>query len=238
MFSRRILFLSDEEKKKMRQELWNKFFQEQVGIKASDLSEQLEGIRAVYEEFGKLLGKVPWKVEKVSFLERDYLSIWLGVFVVVIDMETNSRVTNPSLIDQITNSLGLFRDEAIDNVSDIVSFYREHEAFFNTPSNIKFVVRIEKCEASSELSISLWQRQAMLRFLSPDQTLYETIFCDEHLVPCGLDTKKRMSEDELKTIKNDVGNIVVPYSVIPKELFELGILKREKAKEIVKGMKC
>ena len=47
-----------------------------------------------------------------------------------------------------------------------------------------------------------------------------------------------MSEDELKTIKNDVGNIVVPYSVIPKELFELGILKREKAKEIVKGMKC
>ena len=68
MFSRRILFLSDEEKKKMRQELWNKFFQEQDGIKASDLSEQLEGIRAVYEEFGKLLGKVPWKVEKVSFL--------------------------------------------------------------------------------------------------------------------------------------------------------------------------
>ena len=45
--------MSDEEKKKMRQELWNKFFQEQDGIKASDLSGQLEEIRAVYEGFGK-----------------------------------------------------------------------------------------------------------------------------------------------------------------------------------------
>ena len=48
---------------------------------------------------------------------------------------------------------------------------------------------------------------------------------DDSLRPYVDDTKKRVSKEELKKIINGIGDIVIPYSVIPKELFALGILK-------------
>ena len=68
-------------------------------------------------------------------------------------------------------------------------------------------------------------RSAIFGFYTPDQFLYETITFDDSLRPYVNDTKKRVGQEELQKIINGVGDIVIPYSVIPRELFSLGILE-------------
>ena len=45
----------EDEKYKLRQELWNKFINNKDGIKASDLVSQLDSIHDIYEDFGNLI---------------------------------------------------------------------------------------------------------------------------------------------------------------------------------------
>ena len=140
-------------------------------------------------------------------------------------MSQNTIVTNSTEIEQMGKLIGFIIDDTFDNVAEIVELYRKYESIFSNTPKIRYVVSLEEKDAYSVFSISLCYRSAIFGFYTPDQFLYETITFDDSLRPYIDDTKKRVSKEELKKIINGIGDIVIPYSVIPKELFALGILK-------------
>ena len=226
----------EDEKYRLRQELWNKFIDNKHGIKASDLVPQLDSIHNIYEDFGNLiyqgctrrqkyLIKNPRRVDKVCSLGKEYLIIWIETYYLVIDMSQNMIVTNSTEIEQMGKLIGFIIDDTFDNVAEIVEFYRKYESIFSISPKIRYVVSLEEKDAYSVFSISLCYRSAIFGFYTPDQFLYETITFDDSLRPYVNDTKKRVGQEELQKIINGIGDIVIPYSVIPRELFSLGILE-------------
>lgn len=226
----------EDDKYRLRQELWNKFISNKHGIKASDLVPQLDSIHDIYEDFGNLiyqgctrrqkyLKKNPRRVDKVCSLGKEYLIIWIETYYLVVDMNQNTIVTNSTEIEQIGKLIGFIIDDTFDNVAEIVDFYRKYESIFSISPKIRYVVSLEEKDAYSVFSISLCYRSAIFGFYTPDQFLYETITFDDSLRPYVNDTKKRVGQEELQKIINGIGDIVIPYSVIPRELFSLGILE-------------
>lgn len=225
-----------DERYRLRQELWNRFINNKDGMRATDIVSQLDQIHDIYDEFGNLiyhgctkkmryLKNNPRKVDKVCSLGKEYLVIWIQTYYLVIDMNKNKLVTNSTELEQIGKLNGFIIDDTFDNVDEIVAFYRNYEPVFSISPKIRYVVSLEEKGAYSVFSISLCYRNAIFGFYTPDQFLYETITFDDSLRPYVDDTKKRVSQEELKNIINGIGDIVIPYSVIPKELFSLGILK-------------
>lgn len=225
-----------DERYRLRQELWNQFINNKDGMRATDIVSQLDQIHDIYDEFGDLiyhgctkrmryLKNNPRKVDKVCSLEKEYLVIWIQTYYLVIDMNKNTLVTNSTELEQIGKLNGFIIDDTFDNVDEIVAFYRNYEPVFSISPKIRYVVSLEEKGAYSVFSISLCYRNAIFGFYTLDQFLYETITFDDSLRPYIDDTKKRVSKEELKKIINGIGDIVIPYSVIPKELFVLGILK-------------
>lgn len=236
-----------DERYRLRQELWNQFINNKNGMRASDVVSQLDQIHNIYEEFGNILyhgsnrkrkqylKENPRKVDKVCFLGKEYLIIWIETYYLVIDMNQNTIVTDLSEMEKMGELIGFIIDDAFDNVDEIVDYYRKYESIFSITPKISYVVSLDEKDAYSVFLISLCYRSVVFGFYTPDQFLYETIFFDDCLRPYVDDTKKRIGKEEIQRIINGVGDIVIPYSVIPEELFALGILKDLESEREEKG---
>ena len=81
--------------------------------------------------------------------------------------------------------------------------------------------RLNHSQAWTYLFIDFANASVQLGFQTPDQTLYEQLFLNYDLTPCGMqDAVNKIGREKIKEIFSKVGNIKIPIEFIPLDLYK------------------
>ena len=225
----------------LREPLWNMFFENKEGVKALYLVQAISPIHDAYSILGEILkqdlgivrsselGYQPDEIFKRCKDGSNYLFMRIGTNYMIIDINNRKIVSDKDQAKAIDPEyysfwFGRIIDKYNGSVDRLLSFYEANEELLNVPSSLSYRVNIG--ETRARLLIFLGKKGVQLGFYSNDKTLYDTIFFNGNLKLYTNDSKGRICGDELDKIIYSIGDIVIPYSVIPNELFSLGIISK------------
>ena len=238
----------------MREMLFSKYF-EGEGIKLSILMNNLVVVTEKYAMFRELLIKVggmDWfssieDIKEIRYNGIDYLFINKSYYVyIVIDLKNKKSLTEDEFfelfdvnffIENFSDSilledekfLELYHcDECDYGVEEIVNFYYFNKDIFRLPNNIYYRIDIDNFYTSLNIKLSGCHSAIQLSFMSKDQLLYETLFIKSDLTPLGLqDAITKIGQERVREMFEQVSNIIIPISVIPKEFLDEGLINRD-----------
>ena len=232
------------DKVKLRDNLFQKYFDVQDGVLVSDLTNKLSFIPDTWNKLHVLCQKNIkhfdrfCSLEKFKMIEHNnkkYLILKLRMWrYVIIDLDMMENISLDefySLFDEefFVDNFGEVKDNLFDmyyvqkyngDIQELVNFYIENECVFNLSSEIYCRFNIDN--AWTWLFIDFVNAQIQMGFQTCDQLLYEQLFLNYDLTPYGMqDAKNKMGMDKMIEFFSKVNGISLPLENIPLDLYEV-----------------
>ena len=237
-------------KSKLRDELFNKYFENEEGVKLSDLVQILSPLTETGKHIKKILhenvqGFCPFStIYAIKSIEHDnnhYLMIRSGAFnYIVVDL-TEKKVMDKNSIKEMFDeesfiSLIVYDQESAEDIRNnglnTVRFLPSKKDisklvdFYFANKGIlesyqNICYRINIENARTQININLLNDDIQLSFETPDQFLYEQIFFRGDLTPSGLqDAHDKIGKERMLEIIDKVKDIRIPSCLVPTIVFE------------------
>lgn len=233
------------EKNTLRDILFEKYFQIEDGISVKSLNEKLSFIPETWNKLHVLCEKniklfdrysSLEKIKIIEFNQRKYLILKLRIWkYVIIDLDRMENLPENEFknifneeffvnnFDEIKDKNDYFNfyhlQEYQGNIKELIDFYLENEIVLNLSSQVH--CRLNHSQAWTYLFIDFANASVQLGFQTPDQTLYEQLFLNYDLTPCGMqDAVNKIGREKIKEIFSKVSNIKIPIEFIPLDLYK------------------
>lgn len=245
----------DPKKTELRNQLFEKYFEEEGDIELLDLIQSMSHITETWQKLHKLLEKHVkyfdfWssieEIKEIFYNQTPYLIIYLGLLkYIIIDLSSNHVLTTEEMKNTFTEEFFIenFKEdkEYIEmceahnydgEIEEIIEFYKENKETFEIPPRIRIKYEIE--DAFTYLSIDLTDNSSQMGFQTPDQFLYEHLFFGNNLLPNRLqDSITRIGEEKSKEIFLRIQEIKAPIRFIPPKLYQEYLkVKKEETKQL------
>lgn len=239
----------NEYKTKLRNSLFEKYFEIEDGVLLSDLVESTRDITNTWDFLHQILENCiedydKWSrledIKEVEYKNKKYLIIKVMMHeYIIIDLESKKILSEEESLNIFEEQLFIdnFNERKIgekmynkfywflngNNENQIIDYYNKNKKIFKYPTKIFYKMNMDA--VYTFLSIRL-NDGIQLSFQGKDQILYETLFINSDLTPSGMqDTKDRISVEKMREMFDRIPNIKIPRKYIPKEFFEDGLIK-------------
>lgn len=235
------------DKVELREKLFQKYFQVEDGVLASDLVDKLSFIPDTWKKLHLLcvtnikyfhpfsslyLCKIVFHNNKRYFILK--LGCWRYV---IIDIDKMVNITNEQLksdfdedffvrnFDELKEDDECLYSSLYDvleyngDINELLKFYMENEWVFNLSIILRYKFNIDN--ASTCFHIDLANGRAIMSFDTPDQFLYEQLFLKYDLTPSSMqDAHEKIGIEKMNEMFAKIKNIKIPFDSIPKDLLE------------------
>lgn len=238
----------EQKKERLRNQLFEKYFDNKTGITLYELMEKIKIVIETWLCFHELLEKnsedinrytrielveqVNYNTKKylfIKFLPWNYLIIDLDKLK-VLSVEEISAVFeesffvnnyNEKYINEGENSISLYWFYTYSGeISKLIDFYIKNMQLLNLPKEIFY--KIEMDEAWTYLAIKITNGKVQLGFQTEDQLLYERLFINADLTPALLqDAQSKIGKKRIFEMFNRIKDIIIPFEAIPEDLLNI-----------------
>jgi hypothetical protein len=248
-------------KDKLRNELFDSYFEITEGVLAIDLVDKLSYVRETWAGLHKICvdnvdGYYFWSsLRGIKLVERDgdkYLVIRERPFnYIIIDLTTMNNinklkfkrvfdedffVTNfdEAVMEDYNAFPDMYRlDSYTGNTYEILDFYIQNEDVLNLTPRLYY--KIKKGDAWTYFSIDFATRSAQMGFQTPNQYLYEQLFLNSDLSASSMqDAQNRIGLDKMCEMFDRIKEIKLPIEIIPNDLYEEYVLNCKENKKLSK----
>lgn len=247
----------NEYKNMLRNNLFEKYFEGKDYVLLSEIIESTSEITTTWNFLHQILENCiedydKWSrlenIKEIEYKNKKYLIIKVMIHkYIVIDLETKKILGEEEALNKFEEQLFIdnFNERKIgekmynriywflngNNANQIIDYYNQNKRILSYPTKIFYKINMD--DVYTFLSIRL-NDNIQLSFHGKDQILYETLFMNCDLTPCGVqDTKDRIGIEKMREMFDRIPNIKIPREYIPKEFFEDGLI-REKNNILIK----
>lgn len=231
------------DKDSLRNMLFDKYFEVDDGVLASELVNRLSFISNVYKELHLMCEKNIKYFDQFSSLKtiklynydgKKYLILKTNSFnYVVIDIENNKLLIGKDfyhifddnfIVDKFNMSVDDFKIMAgfrkyNGDLRELVDFYLNNEHIFSLSNKIYYKIKID--DAYTCFNIDFVNANAQIGFRTPDQFLYEHLFLNFDLTASKMqDAQSRIGIERMNEMFEKVKYIKIPTDIIPNDLLE------------------
>lgn len=232
------------DKESLRNKLFDKYFEVEEGILATELVDKLAFIPNAWQELHLLCEKYIKYFDKYSYLdkfkaveynEKKYLILKLRLFrYVIIDMQKMECITDEQFINTFDEALFVNNFDEIESkdwkimyrterysgdLQELVDFYISNEQIFSLSSELNYKLNIN--DALTYFCISFINANAQIGFQTPDQFLYEHLFLNFDLTASRMqDAQEKIGVERIHEMFNKIKDIKIPKEVIPADLYQ------------------
>lgn len=230
------------DKTTLRNQLFNKYFQQEKGVLAIDFVEKLSFIPECWKKLHNLCENNikyfdAWstleKVKKIEYKQREYLILKLRVFkYVIVDINKMENITKQEFEIEFNKEFFINNFDEIKNydingysifnyngsIQELVNFYTENESILSITNELYY--RLEIGEAWTYFSIDFINASAQMGFQTPNQFLYEQLFLKYDLSPSRMqDAQEKIGIERMHEMFEKIKDIKIPREVIPDDLY-------------------
>lgn len=232
------------EKEVLRNQLFDKYFEVEDGVLATDLVDKLTFIPELWYKLHDLCEKNIKRfcsfnsLEQFKVLEhnqKNYLIIKLGMLrYVIIDLKTKENITEEQFKNEFDDSFfinnfdevytqndsSMYRiDNYNGNTQELIDFYVENRNVLSLSNELYYRLEVE--EAWTYFYIDFINAKAQLGFQTSDQFLYEQLFLMYDLSPFGMqDAQGKIGIERMQEMFEKIKKIKIPIEVIPNDLYQ------------------
>lgn len=245
----------EEEKTKLRDALFRKYFEVENSVNIVEVLEQLKPLIKIWGSLDTLLKQTikdyEWfdGVEIVRFVTYqgvEYFIIKMRMFkYFIVDIKEKKVLTKENVASLFTEDffVNYFEEIQLEMKSDYIVMYhfleckqgleellgfcKDKQEYLEMPNRI--YCRFEINDAWTYLNINISTKEIQLGFQTPDQTLYDFLHFGIDLVPWGMqDAQQKVGLEKMKEICEKVKYINIPLSSLPVYAGKEEIIKRER----------
>jgi hypothetical protein len=241
-------------KRGLREELFQKYFEQTDGILAIDFIHRLSFIEESWKQLHRLCEKnieyfhFMSSLEKIKLIQhknREYLILKLGLWsYVIIDLEKKESISQTDFLtlfdedffvthfDEEKEEKGVFEkfylvQEYKGDVEELYDFYLKQKHIFELSPCINYSCSIG--EANTSFTIDFANARVYLGFQTPDQFLYENLNFTFDLVPWNMqDFIPKIGLEQCMDVMKRIKEIQIPKERIPSDLYEQYLIESKK----------
>lgn len=247
------------EKVFLRNQLFDKYFEVENGVLATDLVDKLSFIPQLWKKLHILCENNIKYFDSFSNLEKfklidnkgkKYLILKIRMFkYIIIDIEKMENISEEqfrsefdenffvSNFDEIKDDRDLIRLYDLiryhGNVQELVDFYTENKDLLCLSTELHYRLQIGK--AWTYFYIDFANATAQMGFQTPDQFLYEQLFLRYDLSPCGMqDAQGKIGVERMHVMFEEIKRIIIPKEVIPDDLYKQFLIQCDRENQKLK----
>lgn len=232
-------------KTELRNQLFDKYFEVENGILATDLVDKLCFIPKLWKKLHLLCEKnikyfdALSSIEKFRLIEHKqnkYLILKLRMFkYVIIDIEKMENISEQHFRSEFDENFFVYNfheikdDEDLFHFYDLISyngnvqkladFYYENQDLLCLSTKLHY--RLEIGKAWTYFYIDFINATAQMSFQTKDQFLYEQLFLRYDLTPSrNQDAQDRIGVDNMQVMFERIKDLKIPKEVIPDDLYQ------------------
>lgn len=235
------------EKAILRNMLFEKYFEVDDGILATDLVDKLSFIPQLWNKLHVLCeSNIQYfdslsTLEKIKIIEhknRNYLILKLRMFnYVIIDIEKMENITEKQFVAEFDEVFftdhfnevkfddhrKLFALYHVNNfngdIKELLDFYLENQEVLCLSTKLRYHLEID--QAWTYFYIDFANAAAQMGFQTKDQFLYEQLFLRYDLSPSNAqDAQDRIGRDDMQKMFERIMSLKIPKEVIPEDLYQ------------------
>lgn len=235
------------EKGKLRDKLFEKYFEVDDGVLASELVDKLSFIPETWGNLRSLcVSNVKffqpfYTLEKVKMLDyhnKKYLILKIRMNkYIIIDVTNKKSLSQEEFLNEFDENFFIANFDEVKlndvnafsrryhilsyngNIDELLNFYAENEDVLSLSQKIEYTIEIGN--AWTYFYIYFPSANARLGFQTPDQFLYENLFLKYDLSPSGLqDAQEKIGLEKMREIFSRIKDIKIPKEYIPKDLYD------------------
>lgn len=243
-----------EVKDKLRNRLFERFFENENGIILTDLVDMIKPVVGVWQNFHLMLQKNCEFFNEYSHLDTvkvinkddcDYLFIKIDISdYLIIDLKSIRVLDKDEVFNNFDEEFFCknFDEKTIaenikftyfydvekydGDVSEFINFYDKYKDILVENNKIFYKVNID--EAISYINISLLTGRIYLNFQTPDQFLYEQLWLNPDLTPSKMqDAHNKIGIDKMMEMFERVKEVKIPIECISKNVYDKIIKNNE-----------
>lgn len=240
------------DKTTLRDNLFEKYFENETGIVANDLVTTLSFIPETWKKLHKICEDNIKYFDFYSDLEQckliqinqnNYLILKLGIFnYVIIDIDRCQNVSKQSFesnfnIDFLINHFNeqkiteLYNIDIFNQPEILINFYFQNQKILNLSTSLEYKISIG--DAWSYFFIDFANASAQLGFQTLDQFLYEQLFLKYDLTASRMqDAQSKIGIEKISKMFSRIKKIKIPAEVIPTDLYEQYNLQKNLIKRL------
>lgn len=249
------------EKTELRNQLFNKYFDIEDGVLATDLVDKLSFIPELWKKLHILCENNiqyfdAWstleKFKVLNYKQKKYLILKLRMFqYVIIDIEKMENITEEEFNEKFDESFFVDNFDEIkskDNktlfnlyhinkyngdVQKLIDFYMENRNLLELSTELHY--RLDIDEAWTFFFIDFANAEAQMGFQTLDQFLYEHLFLKYDLTPLRMqDAQEKIGVTRMQEMFEKIKDLKIPIEVIPKDLYQQFLKQCNTRKHILK----
>jgi len=235
------------EKTELRNQLFNKYFDIEDGVLATDLVDKLSFIPELWKKLHILCENNiqhfdAWstleKFKVLNYKQKKYLILKLRMFqYVIIDIEKMENITEEEFNEKFDESFFVDNFDEIkskDNktlfnlyhinkyngdVQKLIDFYMENRNLLELSTELHY--RLDIDEAWTFFFIDFANAEAQMGFQTLDQFLYEHLFLKYDLTPLRMqDAQEKIGVTRMQEMFEKIKDLKIPIEVIPSDLYQ------------------
>ena len=239
----------------LRDNLFEKYFENQNGIVASDLVTTLTFIPETWKKLHEICeDNIKYfdsysnleECKLISIHQENYLILKLGFFsYVIIDLNRHQNISKLSFMNDFNSNFFIshFNEPEMNfNVTELCNriitfnqpelltdFYFQNQKVLNLSTSLNYKISID--DAWTYFFIDFVNATAQLGFQTLDQFLYEQLFLKYDLTPTRMqDAQSKIGIEKMNEMFSKIRTIVIPTNVIPSDLYEQYNLQKKLVK--------
>lgn len=241
---------SMDEKTKLRNQLFEKYFEVEEGIYLQDFMKYTTLMKEIWNSLHQLLEKNikyfdSWstieEIKQIVHQEKDYLIVKIRLWdYLIIDLETNQSLSEEFVNNHFAEKffiqnfnerkvgdkdcLNMYHFEKYNgSTQELIDFFKNNYQILSLPTHLYYQLRID--QAWTYLSINLANSQVQLGFETKDQFLYEHLFINGDLTPSRMqDAIEKIGLDKMQEMFDRIKTMKLPHSVIPEAFYKQKII--------------
>lgn len=243
------------DKDTLRNNLFEKYFENQTGIVASDLVTTLSFIPETWKKLHEICEDNIKYFDSYSYLgdcklipinQNNYLILKLRTFsYVIIDLDRHQNISRQSFENNFTteffinhfnepkmnfNITELCNISIFNNPERLIDFYFQNQEILNLSTSLEYKIYVDK--AWTYFFIDFADASAQLGFQTLDQFLYEQLFLHYDLTASKMqDAQSKIGIDKMREMFLKIKTIKIPIEVIPTDIYEQYNLQKKLIKK-------
>lgn len=246
----------------LRNELFEKYFEEKEGMNFSGLMKASQPILDVWKKLrpyfeqnvkGFFFHDGVEMLKEVNMRGKNFLIVKFRIWkYLIVDLDKKESLQEEEIGNYFDETFFIenFKDPKVEkrenytdcyyfikylgDVSELITFYRNHKMLFSVTSQIYYRIGIEN--AWTYLSVDFTSGSVHLGFQTEDQFLYEQLFLNSKLEPWAMqDAQSKIGKEKMLEMFARIKDIRIPESSIPEDLYKVLSIFYEEPSTVQKG---
>ena len=224
------------DKDTLRNNLFEKYFENQTGIVASDLVTTLSFIPETWKKLHEICeDNIKYfdlysdldKCKLIQINQNNYLILRFEmIHYIIIDLKMHQNISkqlfdsdNFKLLRNNLDIAELCNISIFNNPEILIDFYFQNQEILNLSTSLEYKISVDN--AWTYFFIDFANATAQLGFQTLDQFLYEQLFLHYDLTASKMqDAQAKIGIDKMREMFSKIKTIKIPSEFIPTDLYE------------------